>query len=288
MPKTRNYNLITGASITCFITVLIFIGLFWTPYPPEAMSASARLQAPSLAHILGTDDFGRDIFSRVLKGAGTTFEIAAAIVAIGAVCGTIIGAITGYIGGWLDELLMRLSDVITAFPSMLLALVMISILGPGKYNVIISLGILFIPSFARIVRGEFARARNLDYVCAARLMGASPPRIMLLHILPNTARVLLSSLAIGFNNAVLAEASMSYLSIGVQPPEASLGRMLAESQTYFLSAPWYALSAGITVALMVLGFSLLGDGAVSKSFVFKKKSPASAALAKGARSEARG
>lgn len=263
MKAGRNYNLIFGAAIACFMVALIIMGWLWTPYDPDAMSASARMQAPSFAHLLGTDDFGRDIFSRVLKGAGMTFSIGAAIVAIGGLIGMIIGALTGYFGGWLDELLMRVSDVITAFPSILLALVMISIIGSGKYNIILSLGILFIPGFARIVRGEFARCKGLDYVRSAQLMGVPHFRIMFVHILPNTMRVLLSSMAIGFNNAVLAEASMSYLGIGVQPPDASLGRMLSESQTYLFSAPWYALSAGIAVVLLILGFGLLSDGLLS-------------------------
>lgn len=240
------------------------LGMLWTPYDPDAMNAAARMDAPSLSHVFGTDDFGRDIFSRVLKGAGTTFSIGLAVVLIGAAAGTLIGSITGYFGGWLDEFLMRVSDVITAFPSILLALVFIGILGPGKMNVIISLGVLFIPSFARIVRGEFAQRRDLDYVRSARLMGVSHFRIMFVHILPNTWQVLLSAMAIGFNNAVLAEASMSYLGIGVQPPDASLGRMLAESQTYLFSAPWYAISAGIMIVLIILGFGLLSDGLQEK------------------------
>lgn len=264
MKKRKNYNLIFGLCISCVMVLLIVTGWVWTPFDPDAMNAAARMQAPSLTHLFGTDDFGRDIFSRVLTGAGTTFAIGAAVVAVGVVFGTIIGALTGYFGGWLDELLMRITDVITAFPSILLALVLISILGPGKYNVIISLGILFIPSFARIVRGEFAKQKNLDYVSSARLMGVSHFRIMFVHILPNTLRVLLSSMAIGFNNAVLAEASMSYLGIGVQPPDASLGRMLSESQTYLFSAPWYAISTGVTIVLLILGFGLLSDGLLSR------------------------
>jgi peptide/nickel transport system permease protein len=159
---------------------------------------------------------------------------------------------------------MRFNDTVTAFPSILLALVLISLLGPGKYNVILALGVLFIPSFARIVRGEFAKTKNLDYITNAKLMGAKDLRIMLLHILPNISATLLSSLAIGFNNAVLAEAGMSYLGIGVQPPEPSLGKMLAESQAYLFNSPWYAIFTGFVIVLMILGFSLLGDGLKSR------------------------
>ena len=166
----------------------------------------------------------------VLQGAGTTFFISLCVVAIGVSAGTVIGALTGYFGGWGDEILMRLCDSITAFPSILLALVVIAVLGPGKWNVIWVLGILFIPSFARIVRGEFARCKHLNYIKSARLMGAGPVRIMVRHILPNTLPVLLPAISIGFNNAVLAEASMSFLGVGVSATEPSLGRMLSDGQ----------------------------------------------------------
>ena len=258
--KKPNYNLIFGVVITAFMTGLILLGFFWTPYPPNAMNAAMKRAAPSLLHLLGTDNFGRDIFSRVLEGAGATLVIAAATVLIGVTAGIIIGGFTGYFGGWLDEILMRINDTIAAFPSILLALVLISLMGPGKYNVIAALGILFIPSFSRIVRAEFVRCRNLDYVQSARLMGAGSLRIMFVHILPNTMPVILSSVAIGFNNAVLAEAGMSFLGIGVMPPDASLGRMLSESQTFLSSAPWYAIGTGTTIVLLVLGFGLLSDG----------------------------
>lgn len=260
MKHRRNYNLIFGCILSAAVVALIVMGYFWTPYDPTAMSAAEKMDSPSLAHILGTDNFGRDIFSRVLEGAGTTFTIAASSVAIGLVAGILVGAFTGYFGGWVDEVLMRVADVITAFPSILLALVLISIFGPGKYNMILALSILFIPSFARIVRSEYARQKQLDYVRSARLMGAGNMRIMFVHILPNVLPVVLSTVAIGFNNAVLAEASMSFVGIGVQLPDASLGRMLSESQSYFFSAPWYALGTGGTIVLLILGFGLISDG----------------------------
>lgn len=258
--KNRNYNLFFGCIITAVMVAVIMVGFFYTPYDPNAIDGLNKMSPPAFAHPLGTDNLGRDIFSRVLDGAGTTLFIAVGIVAIGVVGGIIVGGLTGYFGGWIDELLMRINDALTAFPSFLLALVIISVIGTGTYNVIIALGILFIPSFARMVRSEFVRCKNLDYVQSARLMGASHIRIMIIHILPNILPVLMSTTAIGFNNAVLAEAGMSYLGLGVQPPNASLGRMLSESQAYFLSSPWYALSIGTTIVLLILGFSLIGDG----------------------------
>lgn len=260
MKKKRNYSLILGIFITSFVMLFIMTGMIGTPYDPEAMDGALKLGGVSLKHWMGTDHFGRDILSRVMVGSKTTLFIALGTVGIGAFVGTILGAFTGYFGGILDELLMRMIDTIFAFPSILLALVMIALLGPGKYNVILALGIAFIPSFARIVRSEFIRCKNMDYVKSARLAGAGNLRIMFVHILPNTATVLITSVIIGFNNAVLAEAGMSYLGIGVMPPDPSLGRMLSEAQSYIFSAPGYAIFPGIILILMILGFSLLSDG----------------------------
>ena len=248
-------NVITGAML-----IIIVVGAFWTPFDPNAMDGASKMLSPSFTHLLGTDNFGRDIFSRVVQGAGATLLIAAASVAIGLVVGILLGGLTGWFGGWVDEVLMRFNDSITAFPSILLALVLIAIFGSGKYNIILALGVLFVPSFARIVRMEVARQKELDYVRNARLMGVGDMRILFVHILPNIVPVLLSTVAIGFNNAVLAEASMSYLGVGVQPPDPSLGRMLNEAQGYLLSAPWYAISAGAAIILLVLGFGLVSEG----------------------------
>ena len=258
--KKHNYSLIVGTIIAALTSALVFLGRFWTPHDPLTVNASSKFLPPSAVYILGTDYYGRDIFSRLLEGAGETLFIATATVAIGAVVGVVVGALTGYYGGILDELLMKINDTITSFPGILLALVIISLIGQGRNNVIAALAIMFVPSFARITRTQFARERERDYVQSARLMGASGFRIMFVHILPNTIPVMLSSVAIGFNNAVLAEAGMSFLGIGVQPPFPSLGRMLSESRAYFSRAPWYALSVGGAIILLVLGFSLISDG----------------------------
>lgn len=255
-----NYFWTIGLIISVLMAVLILVGYVWTPYNPTEMSGREKFLGPCLTHPLGTDNFGRDLLSRIMEGAGSTFFIALCVILIGGIIGTIIGCLTGYFGGMADVALMRICDAITAFPSILLALVLIAVIGMGKYQVILILGILFIPSFARVVRGEVAKQRNLNYVQAARLTGAGHMRIIFLHILPNTVQVLLPILAIGFNNAVLAEASMSYLGVGVLPPDASLGRMLSESQTYLAKAPWYALFTGLTIVLMILGPSLLMEG----------------------------
>ena len=258
--KKPNGFLLAGGLLTGFLLGLILLGCFWTPYDTTAMDPAAKFQSPSLRHLMGTDNFGRDIFSRVLEGAASSLLIALCVVAIGCFFGMVIGELCGYYGGLADAILTRVCDSITAFPSFLLALVIISVAGQGTYNIIIALGILFIPSYARIVRGEFFRCRELNYIKSARLMGAGDVRIMALHILPNTATALLSALTIGFNNAILSEASMSFLGLGIQPPMASLGSMLSDSRTYLKSAPWYALGVGTVIVLLVLGFSLLGEG----------------------------
>ena len=258
--KHVNYNFLLGSILTGLVFLFILVGMIHTPYDPEAMDSANRFAGVSFRHWMGCDNFGRDIFSRVMVGSRTTFGVACATVLIGTFFGILIGAFTGYYGGVVDEVLMRIMDAMLAFPSILLALVIIGVFGPGKYNVILALGIAFVPSFARIVRSEFIRCKNMDYVQSARLAGASDLRIMFVHILPNTFTVLLSSVLIGFNNAVLAEAGMSYLGIGVMPPDASLGRMLSEAQTFLFSTPRYAIFPGVVLIMMILGFSLLGDG----------------------------
>ena len=260
MKKKINRYLLVGLIIFGIILVLTIIGMFWTPYSPTAM-LYGKFQPPTLAHPFGTDNFGRDIFSRVMQGCGTTLIIALATVAIGTVVGTTIGAVTGYFGGIVDDVLMRINDALTAFPSILLALLIITIAGPGnKYNVIIALGIVFIPSFARVTRTQFAALRDVNYITSARLMGAGSGRIMSVHMLPNIMRVLLPAITIGFNNAVLAEASMSFLGIGVTPPDASLGYMLSEAQGMLKAAPWYAICTGLVIVLLVFGVGLIGEG----------------------------
>ena len=249
-----------GGLMSAAMTLFILTGYFRTPYNPTKMDASARLKGPSLAHLLGTDNMGRDILSRVMQGAGTSFLIAVCVVCIGCGAGILIGSLCGYFGGIADAILTRICDSITAFPAMLLALVMISVIGGGTLNLILVLGILFIPSFARVVRSEYARQRDRNYIKSARLMGVSPVRIMYVHILPNTLPVLMPAMTIGFNNAILSEASMSFLGIGIQPPSISLGLMLNDAQTYLGNAPWYALGTGLTIALMILSISLLSEG----------------------------
>lgn len=261
MPKKPgSWYLTIGTVLTALMLLYIAVGFFWTPYVPSAMSAADREAKPSLRHLFGCDSMGRDVFSRTLEGAGSTLSIALAVLAVGAVCGLAVGALCGYYGGPVDALVMRLCDAIAAFPSVLLALAVLAVTGPGKYNVIGALGVLFVPSFARLVRGEFLKYRDRDFVRSARLMGVSGLRIIFVHILPNTWPVLLSGLTIGFNNAVLAEASMSYLGVDVTPTEPSLGYMLKDAQGYLFTLPWCAVFPAAVVILLILGVGLVGEG----------------------------
>lgn len=255
-----NKYLVAGLVMTGLALLLGVLGFFWTPYSTTAMNAAEKFSAPSLRHIFGTDNFGRDIFSRVMQGLGTSIVISSLVVLFSGAAGILLGALTGYFGGLLDEIVMRFTDAVNGFPSILLTLVVISVLGNGRQNVIISMSIVFIPSYVRIVRGEFLRLRDADYIRRARLMGVGRLRILFVHILPNIFSVFWVSVMIGFNNAILAESGMSYLGIGVQPPDASLGKMLSDAQGYLQLAPWYALAPGLTIVWLVLGFSLFSEG----------------------------
>jgi len=257
MKKKLNYNLIIGYAMIALVLLMAVVGLFYTPYPVNEMNVLQKNQPPSFAHLFGTDQFGRDIFSRVMEGASTSFFIALCVVLVGAVIGTFAGALTAYFGGWLDAVLMRVNDVLAAFPSVLLAICFVAVIGPGTYNLIVALGIVFIPSFTRVVRSEVLVQKELDYVRNAKLMGAKDMRILVFHILPNIKPVLKTSLLVGFQNAVLSEAGMSYLGLGVTQPDPSLGRMLSEAQGFLWNAPWYALAPGLTILALTLGLGLV-------------------------------
>ncbi len=256
----QNKYLLAGVIMTGIAVLLALVSIFWTPYSTTAMSAAEKFDAPSFRHLFGTDNFGRDIFSRVMKGMGTTILISTLVVLLAGAAGILIGALTGYFGGIVDEIVMRITDAINGFPSILLALVVITLMGSGRQNLIISLAIVFTPSFVRIVRSEFIRLRDADYILRARLMGVGKLRILFVHILPNIFSTFWVSVMIGFNNAILAESGMSYLGIGVQPPDATLGMMLSDAQGYLTTAPWYALAPGLSIVWLVLGFSLLSEG----------------------------
>ena len=259
MKNIKAYHFRIGISLAVFLLLGVLCVRFFG-FSPTEIGSGRPLSSPSISHLFGTDHLGRDVLARVGAGAITTLSIALGTVSIGAVFGLILGTIAAYFEGLFDEILMAVSDLLTAFPSILFALLVISLTGPGTAALIWVLGVLFIPSFARVVRTEVRRVKNVDYIRRAHLMGASTTRILIRHIFPNTLPVFLSAVVIGFNNAVLAEASMSFLGLGVLPPRVSLGRMLSESQGYLLTAPWIAICTGITISLFIFAFSMLSDG----------------------------
>lgn len=265
MKKQLDWNLMAGSVLTGIILLLLLISFVYTPYDSNEMNIAERFQAPGYKHLCGTDNFGRDIFSRVMDGTKTTFLVAISTVLIGTFFGIVLGAIAGYSGGWVDEIIMRINDALTAFPGILLALVLVAVLGQGKYTIVLALGLIFIPSYARITRSGFMQLKEEEFVKSAQVFGASPFRIMFLHILPNIYPSLLSAITIGFSNAILSEAGMSFLGFGVQPPDPSWGRMLSEAQAYLFKAPWYAVAPGTIIIITVLGFNFIGEG-LRKSF----------------------
>jgi peptide/nickel transport system permease protein len=256
----RQPSVIFGLLVLLVLSLCALLGLFWTPYNPNQQDFAVQLAAPSWSHLLGTDHFGRDILSRLLKGAGVSLFVGVVSVAIGSSLGIIIGALAGYIGKLLDDVLMRVLDALSAFPTILLALLLAVVLRPGLWSAMLAVGLSSVPTFARLARAGVLTVKNLDYVEGARALGASEWRIVWRSILPNIASPLLVQATFGFAVAILAEAALSYLGLGQQPPNASWGVMLQEARSYIDRSPWPTLMPGIVIATTVLGLNLLGDG----------------------------
>jgi peptide/nickel transport system permease protein len=255
----RNPEFIVGIVLAALITGMSLVSLFYTPYEYNEMDPANRFAVPGV-HLFGTDNFGRDIFSRVMIGGRYTLLVSLCTVLGSAVLGSVLGLVTGYAGGIWGEAVMRLMDALSSFPGMLLALVMVSVLGNGPFTLIIALFVLFIPSYVRIMRSGMLQYKDRDFIKAVEIMGASHFRIIFVHILPNTIPSLLSATVLGLSNAILAEATMSYLGLGIQPPIPSWGRMLAESQNFLFAAPWCALAPGIMIMITVIAFHHIGEG----------------------------
>ena len=247
-----------GIILSAFIGLMTLAGIFWLPYGYNEMDSSRRFNPPGINHPAGTDNFGRDVFSRIMAGGKYTLLTAIITVAGSAVIGSALGMFAGFSGRLCDEIIMRIMDALSAFPGILLALITVSLLGSGALA--IALIILFIPGFTRVMRSGTLQYRNRDFILAARIMGTGRPRILFVHILPNLFPSLLPAMVLGLSNAILAESTMSYLGLGIQPPIPGWGRMLAESQGMLFNAPWCALAPGIMIMLSVLAFHYLGEG----------------------------
>lgn len=249
-----------GSLLVAIMVLLTAVGFFYTPHPPNEMNIQQGLQPPSSKHLLGTDNFGRDILSRIMVGGRPAFQAGMIAVLLGLTLGTIWGAAAGYFRGWLEELLMRTADGLYSLPSVLMALLAVTLLGPGQASILVAVSLANIPIFARLTRSLFLSLREREFVMAARAVGSSDLRIIFRHILPNCISTLLVQASVSFAAAVLAEASLSYLGLGTQPPDASWGRMLKEAQGFVGLAPWAAIFPGLAIAITVLGFNRLGDG----------------------------
>ena len=245
------------------VIILIFTAIFGpalAPYDPNAIDMSNRFAPPSLEHPFGTDDFGRDILSRVMVGARVSLMVGIIAVSISAIVGSFLGILAGYTGRIIDEVIMRAMDILFAFPAILLAIAIMAALGRGIGNAMIAIGIVYIPIFARIARGSVLSVREEEFVDAARAVGSTDSRIMFKHIFPNTTSPLIVETTLSLSFAILAEAALSFFGLGTQPPDPSWGRMLAEGRAYFQQSVWLAIWPGLAIMFTVLGFNLLGDG----------------------------
>jgi peptide/nickel transport system permease protein len=249
-----------GAAITLALVGTAALGLVYTPADPLAMAIDARLQGPSSAHPFGTDQYGRDVLSRVVAGASTSIAVGVIAVGIGALCGVVLGLGGGWAGGWRDEGLMRLVDAIQGFPAILSALLFTAVFTPSTAVSMVAIGIAFVPAFARLTRGSVLQLREREFVVAARALGGGDGRLLLRHVLPNSLPPLIVQATTSFPVAILAEAALAYLGLGTQPPHPSWGQMLRDAQSFLSLNPWFAVFPGGAIACAVLGLNLLGDG----------------------------
>jgi peptide/nickel transport system permease protein len=248
-----------GTVIVLTTVVAAVIGPWVMPYESSAQNLALRLQGPSAAHWLGLDELGRDILARLLVGARISLLVGVSVVSVSAVVGVAIGALAGYVGGWLDETVGRLMDVLLAFPGILLAIGLVAVLGPSLTNVIIALAVIGWVGYARLVRGQVLRVRELEYVQAARALGAPLARVLVVHVVPATLSAVTVQATLGMAGAIIAEASLSFLGLGVQPPTPSWGTMLDAGRSHLLDAPHLTIFPGMAIALLVLGFNFVGD-----------------------------
>ena len=256
----RHPSFVIGSALTLLLVAAAALSLVWTPWSPYEMNLAGKLQPPSAAHWLGTDPFGRDVASLLLVGARNSILVGVIAVGIGLGIGGALGLVASARRGWVEELIMRLADFTFAFPAILSAIMMTAVFGAGIVNSIIAIGIFNIPTFARVTRASANAIGSRDFILAARACGKGPWRITIEHVLPNIASVLIVQATIQFAIAILAEAALSYLGLGTQPPQPSWGRMLSEAQTLLFQSPMLAVYPGVAIALAVLGLNLLGDG----------------------------
>jgi peptide/nickel transport system permease protein len=257
---TKHRLAITGLIIIFLMLSVAALAPFIAPHDPFKLNLAGNLGGPSLVHPMGQDKLGRDILSRIVYGSRVSVKVGVTVVGISLLVGLFIGSLSGYAGGWTDEIIMRIIDILMAFPGILLAIAMIAVLGPSLNHVILALCLTGWVGYARLIRGQILTVREREYVQAAQAMGASPARIILRHILPNTLAPIIVEATFGMAGAILAEAGLSFLGLGTQPPIPSWGAMLSEGSHFMLIAPHLTIFPGLAIMLVVLGFNFLGDG----------------------------
>ena len=249
-----------GVVLVSATLLLAVLGPWLVPADPDSQALALRLSGPSLAHPLGLDELGRDILARLAAGARVSLLVGVTVVTVSAVIGLLVGGVAGYAGGWVDTAIGRVIDVLMAFPGILLAIALVAALGPSLRNVVLALTTIGWVGYARLVRGQVLKAREFEYVQAARSLGASAVRILWRHVLPSAYPAVLVQATLGMAGAIVAEASLSFLGLGVQPPTPSWGAMLDAGRGHLLDAPHLTIFPGLAIALLVLGFNFLGDG----------------------------
>jgi len=258
----KNFAFTSGLLLTVFLLLVALAAPLLSPYDPDVQETSRRLEPPSHEHLLGLDDLGRDVLSRIIFGARVSLRVGFSVVFIASIIGISLGAIAGYYGGIVDTLVMRLTDILLAFPGILLAIALVAVLGPSLNNVILALATIGWVGYARLVRGQVLKVREMEYVTAARALGAKSPRVILLHVLPNVINPVIVMATLGLAGAILAEAALSFLGLGVQPPTPSWGAMLTSGRRYLGLANHLAIYPGIAIMLAVMGLNFLGDGLI--------------------------
>jgi ABC-type dipeptide/oligopeptide/nickel transport systems, permease components len=258
MLKDRNF--MTGVFIIGVLLLFVIVGFLYLPYSPDATNIESIYAAPSFVHLFGTDNLGRDVFSRVMYAGRNAFATGFFTVAASLITGVAVGALAGFFGGIADIVLMRVMDAFKSIPGLLFALMIAAVFGKSFWHTILAISIIMIPSFARITRGSVMQIKSRDYVKRARMAGLPQIRILFMHVLPNVTSPIIIMMSMAFSEAVLIESSLSYLGLGIQPPAASWGQMLSQAQGCLLNAPWLSIFPGTMITLLVMGFNLLGDG----------------------------
>lgn len=258
----RNFAFTAGALLTLALIFIALAAPLLSPFDPFQQDTIRRLEPPSRDHLLGLDDLGRDVLSRIIWGARVSLRVGFSVVILTSLIGVTLGAISGYFGGVIDTIIMRITDILMAFPGILLAIALVAVLGPNLNNVVLALATIGWVSYARLVRGQVLKVREMEYVTAARALGARSPRVIALHVLPNVINPVIVMATLGLAGAILAEAALSFLGLGVQPPTPSWGAMLTSGRRYLGLANHLAIYPGIAIMLAVMGLNFLGDGLI--------------------------